>query len=69
MSPKEKKQLSALLSEATKKILDEQSKAHGFTRTQYLERLIEGTLPNRLEEKIENLRLEIEGLRNEVMNR
>ncbi|HBT75521.1 MAG TPA: hypothetical protein DEB39_01040 [Planctomycetaceae bacterium] len=70
MSEEEKKQLSAKLSKQTKQMLDEQAEEHGLTRTQYLERLIEGTLPNRLEERMDAIRIdilaEIEKLREEI---
>jgi len=66
MSPKEIKQLNASLDARIKAILEEESQKAGMTQTEYLERLIEGTFSGRLENKIEQLRLEIEALRTET---
>ena len=66
MSPKETKQLNANLDARIKAILEEESQKTGMSQTEYLERLIEGTLPGHLEEKIEGLRLEIAALRKQL---
>ena len=63
MSPEEKKQISARLTARAIAILKEESDKLEVSQTEYLERLIDGTLPNRLEAKIEELRKEIETLR------
>ena len=59
MSPKEIARISAVVSPAIKTILESESTKIGLSQTEYLERLIEGTLPNRIEAKIEELRKEI----------
>ncbi len=66
MSPEEKKQISARLTSRAIAILKEESEKLEITQTEYLERLIDGSLPNKLESKIEALRLEIEKLREET---
>ena len=59
MSPKEMARLSANIRPEIKAILEEESANAGLSQTEYLERLIEGTLPNRLEAKIAELLAEI----------
>ena len=66
MTKKEANQISIWLSTNAKGILDEERTKLGLSRAAYLEKLIEGSLPNRLEEKIEELRLEIESLREQL---
>lgn len=66
MTPKEIARISAVIDPKIKSILEEESEKAGLSQTEYLERLIEGTLPNVLEAKIETLRLEIEALRKEI---
>ena len=66
MSPKETKQLNASLNVNLKARLEEAAKKAGMTQTAYLESLIEGTLPGRLEAEVRALRLEIESLREQL---
>ncbi len=66
MSPEEKKQISARLTNRAIAILKEESEKLEITQTEYLERLIDGSLPNCLEAKMEELRHEIESLRREI---
>lgn len=63
MTPKDYARLSAKIDPKIKAILEEESEKAGLSQTEYLERLIEGTLPDRMEAKIEELRKEIEALR------
>ena len=64
ISPKEQAtQLSARINSRSKKILENASKKAGMSMTEYLERLIEGTLPGKIEAKIEALTQEISALR------
>ncbi len=66
MSPKETKQLNATLDKRIKEILEQEAAARNMSQTEYLERLIEGTLPDRLSEEMQALRHEIESLRQEI---
>ena len=66
MSPKEIKQLNASLDARVKTALEDAAKKAGMSQTAYLECLIEGTLPGRLEAEIKALRLEIEALREQL---
>ncbi len=66
MSPSDKKQISARLSESARETLKAESEKLGLSQTEYLERLIDGTIPNVIEAKIESLREEIEALRLEI---
>lgn len=43
-----------------KKIIEEEAERHGVSQTEYIERLVEGTLLSRLEEKIESVRSSID---------
>lgn len=66
MTPKEKAQVSVMLSNHAKEILDEERVKLNLSQAAYLDKLLDGTLPNRLETQIEALRLEIEKLREEI---
>lgn len=66
MSPEEKKQISARLTNRAIAILKEESEKLEITQTEYLERLIDGSLPNVLAAEIQELRAEIERLRKEI---
>ncbi len=61
MTPKEVNSISIRLSARAK----ERNKL-GLSQSAYIEKVLEGNLPNHLEAKIETLRLEIEALREEV---
>ncbi|MGL4594771.1 MAG: hypothetical protein ACRCUY_08600 [Thermoguttaceae bacterium] len=65
MSPEEKKQISARLTDRSIAILKDESAKLELTQTDYLERLIDGSLPNRLEAKIEELITEIKSWKKE----
>ena len=67
MSPKEIRQLNASLDARVKKALEDAAKNAGMSQTAYLECLIEGTLPGRLEAEIKELRLEVEAMREQLM--
>ena len=66
MTPKEVNSISIRLSARAKEILDEERNKLGLSQSAYIEKVLEGNLPNHLEAKIETLRLEIEALREEV---
>ena len=69
MSPKEVKQLNASLDARIKTALEKAAKQAGMSQTAYLECLIEGTLPGRLEAEIKELRLEIEAMREQLLKK
>lgn len=70
MTPKEVDYLNMRIDKRAKDMLKEESEKANLSMTEYLERLIEGTLPDRLEAKMEAIRgeilKEIEVLRKEV---
>jgi hypothetical protein len=66
MTKKEIDYLNARISTAAKETLEEEAKKAGLSMTAYLELLIQGNHPGRLESKIEELRLEIESLREQL---
>lgn len=66
MTPKESAQISVWLNANAKEILDTERGKLGLSQASYLEKLLEGTLPNQMEAKIEELRQEIERLRIEI---
>ncbi len=66
MAPKEINSISIRLSARAKEILDTERSNLGLSQSAYIEKLLEGSLPNMLESKIEALRLEIEKLRKEI---
>lgn len=66
MTPKETIQISIRLSLRAKEILEEERSNLGLSQSAYIEKLLEGSLPNQLEAKIEELRHEIESLRKEI---
>ena len=61
MAPKEYDHISVKVSPEIKKILVEESEKAGLSQTEYLERLIEGTLPDRMTANIMAIRDEILG--------
>ena len=63
ITPKESSQFNARLSSHIKDILQVEAEKANMTMTEYLERLIEGTLPDRLEAKMEAIRQEIRELK------
>ncbi len=66
MTPRETELLNARIGKDVKQILKEEAEKNSMSMTEYLERLIEGTLPNRLETKMEDILAEIEKLREEI---
>lgn len=63
MTPKEMARLSANIRPEIKRIIEVEAEKANLSQTEYIERLVEGTLPNRIEAKIEELKKEIEFLR------
>ncbi len=59
MTPKEVDYLNMRIDKRAKDMLKEESEKANLSMTEYLERLIEGSLPNRIEAKIDELRNEI----------
>ncbi len=66
MTPKEVNSISIRLSTRAKEILDEERNKLSLSQSAYIEKVLEGSLPNHLETKIEELRREIESLRKEI---
>lgn len=68
MTPKEIARISAVVDPRIKLILEKESEKAGLSQTEYLERLIEGTLPDRILEEMQAIRQEIKTLRKEIKN-
>jgi hypothetical protein len=68
MSPKEKEQINAKVDPRIKKMLEIESAKLGMSQTEYLERLIEGTLPGKHDATIEALRKDIQELKKSLEN-
>ena len=67
ISPKEQAtQFSARLNSRAKKIIQEEAQKTGMSMTEYLERLIEGTLPDKIESKMEEILREIKELKEKM---
>lgn len=66
MTPKEVNSISIRLSMRAKEILDEERNKLSLSQSAYIEKVLEGSLPNHLEAKIEELRREIASLRKEI---
>ncbi len=66
MTKREFEYLNTRISKVSKETLESESKKAGMSMTAYLELLIEGGLTGHLETKIEELRHEIESLRQEI---
>ncbi len=58
MTPKQREQFNTTLDKRTKDILKEESDRLGMSMAEYIEKLVDGTLPGRLEKQIEELRVE-----------
>ncbi|GHT22429.1 hypothetical protein FACS189419_04970 [Planctomycetales bacterium] len=63
IAPEEISLINARISNSVKSLLKSEAKKAKMSMTEYLERLIEGTLPNRLETKLEEILQEIKALR------
>ncbi len=66
MTPREIERISVKVSSETKRILIEESAKAALSQTEYLERLIEGTLPDRVSANMKTILAEIESLRKEI---
>ena len=55
MTPKKDKTFSARIKPEIDQIITEESEVLGLSKTEYVERVIEGTLPSRLEKIIKEL--------------
>ena len=55
MTPKKEKVFSARIRPEIDQIITEESNALGLSKTEYVERVIEGIIPSRLEKKLQEI--------------